>query len=186
MLPPWHLWGTENQFSVSNTTGTQQTLQLARVKYKRPETWSFLCWAKIDAIEGADATDTKISVVFDFFVGLGRTTLNFKGAPTGVPGPFNVQPGLVNFQFPIGAIQGSNCWTTSSQAQGQIATDFATALTPLIDHFPADEIQVSATVAAVIVSAYTVKLSAGCMLAPRTHVRPDWFAHKFPDELGGS
>jgi hypothetical protein len=98
---------------------------------------------------------------------------------------------LVNFVFPIGAIVGSEVYSTSSQGQGQVTTDFATAMTPLIDKFPAQDIQVSVDVAALIVSAYTVKMTIGVILAPRVHVRPDWLnrdaeAKFLGAETGGS
>jgi hypothetical protein len=182
------MWGSTSHFAISNASGAQQTGQLCRVQYKRPETWAFMCWARIDQIDGAAATDVKLNVIFNFYVGVGRSTLDLLGAPTGGnTGPFGVPSGLVNFQFPIGALPGATCWTTSAEAQGQVEADFSTPIKSLIDKFPAMGIQVSATVAAVIVSSYTVKLTAGVQLAPVNHIRPDWFKGIFDgEELAGS
>jgi len=185
-VSPWHLWGGEQNFSVSNTTGSQQTLQIAKVGYKRPDTWSLLAWCKIASIVGAAATDVKINVIFRVFMGVGRTMIDFSGGPSGATGPFGVPPGLLNFQFPIGAVAGAACWADAGQSQGQVAADFNTAIVQPISFFPAEDIQISATVAAIIVSAYTVQISAGAILAPRSHIRPDWFhSHFNGGELGG-
>ncbi len=185
---PWHMWGDEKSFTLDNVHTLTQTSQIARVSYKRPETWSFLAWARITGVQQlpgqavVTATDVALFVAFTFSLGLGRTVVQLEGAPDGVLGPFNMKPGMVNFKFPIGAVAGAFCMTNSSQAQGQVATDFSTGIAPLLEHFPADDIQVQATVAGLIVHPYQVQLTAGCILAPRNHIRPEWFLQEFPGE----
>jgi hypothetical protein len=187
--PPWHLWGQNAPVAVNLTRKIETSQQLVRVNYKRPESWRFLAYAQIINIHGPYAqagslgdppvTDIALFVAFEFAlgVGLGKTTL--RGAPTGIPAVFDLKPGLINFKIPIGSAIGAMAFSTSANAQNQVAGDMATAITPLMDQFPASEIQVSATVAALMVHDYTIDLNVGCLVAPISHTRPEWHMGQF-------
>lgn len=172
--PPWHLWGQQEHVVVAVTGDDSSATfakspQLARVTYRRPETWHWLFGVQVIKSEDASLELTELDVEFDLFVGLGRTLVE-----------------LIAFErFHIewdGLAPNTQLYSTQVIAPSRrITIDPPLVPDPanLIDQIVAENINCSARLrlkqnppieppqrATVIVSA---------MFAPKNHVRPDWF-----------
>jgi hypothetical protein len=148
------------------STDVQITPQFVRVSYKRPETWTFFLWVQL---QGATA-DVPVAVNFDFnvIIGVGRASSIIE--------PFK------RVVFPIADTTAANInavhpfrFATRVQAPLLDATD---AVPNLIEWFPAEDIQISgrATSTGSIGAGNILRFQMGAFVAPRAHVRPDWFA----------
>jgi len=181
---PWHLWGTTATV-VSNQRGAISQ-QLARVNYARPESWSFFFGARILTLDNTTALNpVSIAVQWDVMLGVGRSsfsTPNLLG-PSALATPRTYQPfaffawRAIPENTLVGDILNNPRYTTQTRTQpldDADATSFQT-----IDSFCAQDIQVSAVVtqSSNIVVQCTLELTA--YLAPRVHVRPEWFEEKF-------
>lgn len=198
-VPPWHMWGNSQIIGPIDATASDEATvftpgQLVKVSYKRPETWQWVFHAKIvntsAAAPGVGAT-ARITVHFDLILGVGRSQsiLNdfdvFSWVWAGlIPPPIDhvmwamsARTPPLNYRF-TGAVWEPDPTTIRDIAQFE-AEDVQ--LSTRVDFFQSGfEERPNATVE---VSAY---------LAPRSHVRPDWFhptgpiEQQFPgDEIGG-
>jgi hypothetical protein len=189
---PWKMWGG-SQLIRTVTLGLgdapiEATQQLAKVSYKRPDSWNFLFAAKImggSAVPGGGNGDLRVR--FDLIVGLGRTFTILSAEAIG----------FENYQFlwtgPRAAPPQHLIYTT--QVFGNNRTmDPAPALQRdnVIDHLVAQDIQANVVVTNVSDYAGSVDVEVSAYFAPRTHVRPDWLhptgplEQQFPgDEIGG-
>lgn len=184
---PWHMWGSSAMTQVSNPPGgplfvQDNTLQLVKVNYKRPETWSFFVAGQIVAGTISDVA-REIFVEFTLLIGVGRTIFD----TTPFTGVGSTQP-WVRFRWAIPAggrpaSQGKK-WTT--QAPTPNLDDGLPAAPQTMQWFPSEDIncqgrmgQLQAGVSAVQ-NDVTVEVFA--WFAPRTHIRPDWFGD-VPDQL---
>lgn len=175
--PPWHLWGTEAEINiadVSDGTVFQQSQQLAKVSYKRPETWSFLFLAKLLKAPTPSAGNLLVIVEYDLIVGVGRSVGNIASSNNGL----NV--GFCRFVWSFGAapvFPAQIKWTTTVRTP-VLDEGAVTPQTEAITHFPAQDIQcnVKATVAAAAapVGDTDTRLVVQAYFAPFTHVRPEW------------
>jgi len=190
-LAPWHMWGTSAVVTVPNIglAIAPSTQQLARINYKRPETWSFLFAAELLQAPTV-LVNLVVLVEFELIVGIGRSVLKISSnddvsAPTG-----NVNQGFVRFAWviPGGGVPAPAAqlkWTTVATTPPLDET-LATPVQQTLDSFPAQDIQVSARVRAVSASEALADpvtiLNIHAYFAPRSHVRPDWFRDG-PDAL---
>ena len=201
-LAPWHMWGSTVRVSLplvapasARTVGRADNVQVARVTYKRPETWSFLFGARI--VDGAATDVNRIVITYmNLVLGVGRSVFSTKSTPPGSPGtgiPF------VQFRWNIGigenpVNKANNArWTTSVTSP---PLDDTAADTHIIQWFPSENIQceaygqVGVDGASALDNSVAVEVSA--YFAPRTHVRPDWLSDspKIPQygghETGGT
>lgn len=196
-MPPWHTWGgSEVVRTVTLGLGdapVQQTVQLARVAYKRPETWNFLFVAKI--LEGTRMVNPGDSflmkVRFDVTTGHGRSAAQLYNRADGASGSgFFVfqQPGFENYEFGPG-------WPSpgpvvkhviySTQVYGPNRTTDPAAENRrdnLITEIVGQDIQVNALVTNQSNYAGTFDVELSVFLAPKAHVRPDWFQIDGPPE----
>jgi hypothetical protein len=182
-IPPWHMWGSEGTARLISTgapSDAAQTVQLARVHYKRPETWEFLIWINILEAPNAVAGPWDFHVDFEFTVGVGRTVVTLPLEPFVISSAnlaLFAATGLPLFRFatavqlkPINEGGGTN-----PNVDPQI-----------FDHFPAQDIQANARMHFTGGPAVdSVLCSTGAFFSPRTHIRPDWFAQKFMGGEGG-
>lgn len=146
------MWGLEAPVDLSTDPLTPRNVQLARVDYHRPESWRFLLWAQSPNFPGTD-----LVVRFSIFAGIGRT--NF------------VQDIWQEFKFS----NGGRKWTNTVRAPAPDDTA-ATDKPYLADTVVGQNVNISATVFTNGVATPLIVL-VGAMLAPATHVRPDWFAN---------
>src|SRR5688572_19009058 len=113
-LPPWHMWGTSAQVrvpDVSAGTNFQVTQQLARVNYKRPETWSFLLEAELLKVPAPVAGNMLVIVEFELIAGVGRSNIKIGATDNGQ----NTGFARFGWTFAAAAILPAQVkWTTST------------------------------------------------------------------------
>ncbi|HEX7235471.1 MAG TPA: hypothetical protein VF405_00840 [Gammaproteobacteria bacterium] len=186
-IVPWHMWGTSKIITVplpsSSATQFVQSGQLARVNYKRPETWHFLFVAELLAApDGVAGNNVDVIVDFDIFVGIGRAVAALKGRAG--------EPGFARLTFhyagPASAQVGITKWTTQATSE---VSNTPTILNPNpivlpVVEFPAQDIQCSARVTTQSASAdpLPTKVEVHAYFAPKNHIRPDWFDREYMGE----
>jgi len=168
--PPWHLWGnvqTVNLQVVGSANPVQNTSsQLARIKYKRPDSWRFFMKATLLNVTGAVLSGVNITVAYQVSFGTGRavTTLDqfvfFEFDPV-------VGPPI----FPLPQTK----WASSAIEPARVGA--TSAVERRMDVIPADSIQCNAicSLQAGDATAYTATLEVTAFFAPLQHVRPEWF-----------
>jgi hypothetical protein len=205
--PPWHVWGG-SQVVRTVTLGTgdapvQQTVQLCKISYKRPETWNFLFVAKILSGTRMDsvAESFLMHVRFDVMTGLGRSAAQLFNRADGASGSgFFVfqQPGFENYEFgpgwpAPGPVVRHTIFSTSVYGPNR-TTDPATEnrRDNLITELVGQDIQVNALVTNLSNYAGTFEVEVSAFFAPKVHVRPEWLHPTAPleqqypgDEIGG-
>lgn len=195
-IEPWHMWGTTQTVSqgpiapVPGITGASHTL--ARVIYKRPETWHWVFSARLIAAQTVGVGDSvSIQIFFDLIVGVGRSNIRIPAFQT-----LSISYDGPPLEAPIGEHVYStkgDAFTTFDRTGGVI-----TRTPEVITEITAQDITCSARIEArmgggvPITSPVVMELSAH--FSPKNHIRPDWFQApqvppeaKFPgSELGGS
>lgn len=188
-IPPWHLWGGTQQIDAINAGAAFPSQpsagQLAKISYKRPDTWHWVFAAKVLAAASLPLVGNvaSIGVFFDLTIGVGRAQVQF--------------PSFEAFSWtwhgvsdaPIGSILYSTevfgpnrVFDTSGPAPADVKTNS-------IKQFQAQDINIACRVlynGTVGVGAIaSVEVSA--FFAPKTHIRPDWdLEHFMGGETGGS
>lgn len=178
--PPWHMWGQSNQLTVVSpgaTPAPSTSAQLARVAYKRPDTFKFLLAATIVGSKGGlppapiDVGNLTVQFIVTVGIGLAHVTLDPFGRP------------LV-FQ-----------WTT---LQLPVQKWIASAECPIID----DNDPTPTRTESDTIVAQNIQVAARCFLqtpttndqvivdlqaffAPATHIRPDWYGLHQGEEFEG-
>lgn len=187
--PPWHMWGnTQLQEATQNggslVASPPNVQQLVRVSYRRPETWHWFFQSRLITMPtpGIPAAFANVDVHFDLTIGIGRAMsiipdfevhswhIENPQVPPTTPG----QPG--NILRTTQAV-GNRLYNLGSG--GVLVTDVSP-----ISQFVAQDIQIQARL---ILTTSGSGFSASCevsgLLAPKTHVRPDWYQDKrFPIE----
>jgi len=183
-LAPWHMWGTSQRMQLNNSVNVSK--QLAKVNYKRPETWSFFFGARLLSAEAVGVPSIEVIVVFDIIIGVGRTSF------TTVP-PNNevgVGSGFAPFRFGVAIPFVGNAfsyrkWRTNGR--GPATDDLTAASIPTIEYFPAQDIQCLAR--GRVTPTGTAEVEVTAYFAPRTHIRPDWIQEDnqfLGNETGGT
>lgn len=177
-ITPWHMWGQSKPLVVTSggvVTTPSTSGQIARVNYKRPDSWKFLLAAELLTGIGPGGSpispgNLKVSFAVTLGVGLSQITLD----PFGTP--------LV-FQW-VGFSAGLKWFTT---ARGPVLDD--QAVTPeqeLTNTVVAESIQVSTTaILQTPTNGDQVTVNVHAYFAPVTHIRPDWYANQFSTERAG-
>jgi len=173
--PPWHMWGSTQILEASSTPafGGITSRQLAKIQYKRPETWSFFFGARILAATVPAGVTLGIHVAFDLIIGVGRTMFDTTAGGLAIGSTI---PAFAKFRFtttvPLVPVLNQPKWRTTGESA---VFDDSTPLVlpPPIEWFPAQDIQCSARVQ--LQSVGTAKVEVTSWFAPRSHVRPDWF-----------
>lgn len=166
-VPPWHMWGTQSDGAISLTgvAVQQQGSQLARVNYKRPDTWSFCFVLNLLTITNVVGGAVQVFANFDLTLGVGRasTTLrNFAVLKIGRTIPF-LTPSLMPAQV----------FTTVGGNFEDIDGTLARVPNGSVD-FPSSEIQCEARILATGSATMDLTYSVAAYFAPRTHFRPEW------------
>lgn len=188
------MWGSSLQIPVATGgfTAGEVTQQLSRISYARPETWSFLFAARLIAAARNNPVQMTITVDFVLNLGIGRSSLDVDDrAPTVT----TARPAFCRLAWSIGGAAvipiGGLKWTSTVPSPPLDESRSLGAVEYPVTHFPAQDIQCSARVTfrlgAPAVATATVQVHS--YFAPRTHVRPDWFADKNMfrgNEIGGT
>lgn len=192
-VAPWHMWGSSNVVTVpdvSDGTRFQQSAQFAAVKYKRPDTWSFLFGAELLQCPTPVVPNLLVIVQFQLTAALGRSELTIPATTNG----FNT--GFCRFVWKFAAtpiLPAQTKWTTVVRTPVLDEGPANPEPGELCDSFPAETIQCNAQVVTVTSGGVVepdprTKVNLHAYFAPRTHVRPDWFNEQDPfggDETGG-
>jgi hypothetical protein len=163
--PPWLMWGSQQTVNMPRPSGAgtwqQDSPQLARVSYGRPDTWTFLFGYRITASDLVGGPWV-LQVDFNVLIGVGRALTQLTP--------------LARFQFQNGSAASPIQWATRVPTPQMIFSDATTI--EQCDQFPAQDIQCQARVIASGVTAGTgVTVDVFSYFAPRTHIRPEWFTH---------
>jgi len=188
---PWQMWGSAVRLPIE-TTGLsigRATEQIARVNYRRPDTWRFLLAARL--LEAVNANPVVATLTIDYVVvpGVGRALVEIddRNALTPANHPafcrfvysFVGGPGAV---LPIGQLK----WTTATRSPLLDDTDPASSIE--LHHFVAQDIQCTARLmldSRPSPSSAVVELHA--FFAPAVHIRPDWASEDYRGgETGGT
>jgi hypothetical protein len=162
----WHLWGSKSVVTVESTFTTPVVVsnQLVNVKYKRPETWRFLFYAKLLASDPVAAGSGTIHNRFNLRVGVGRVNLALGTVIDLTFDPTDI--GKIIF---------------CSEIPDTLATPGK------FGQFPAETIQLNCdSNYQSAVGTFNATIEVAAFMAPITHVRPDWFKGDFSSgELEG-
>jgi hypothetical protein len=178
---PWKMWGSSEIVTVQAAGATEQRQgqQLASVQYKRPETWSFLLYAKL--LSGSQvALDQDFEVFFSLTIGTGRSvqTLGLPNIPA-----FTTDSVFARFRWRVPPFTTPGTRPFSAKWTQRTVTppldDIVGAGSALeLDRFVAQTIQCEATVVVPSAALGTYRFQVASFFAPMSHVRPDWFMDK--------
>jgi len=185
-LAPWQMWG--QTVSVSPvfrpasmlSEQVQISTQIAKVNYKRPETWSFFFGGKIIGGTVSPIDPVVVRVQFHLILGVGRSSFRTAQGPYAI---HDVGFALFSWIVPAGSQPGSST-TNNTKYTTQVQTPELEdgALVPvrhLISQFPAEDIQIYADVGIIAGDVGTrIDLELTGYLAPANHVRPEWFDYE--------
>jgi len=162
-MQPWMMWGSDQIFDLV-APGAERTLQVGRIDYARPESWTFLLGLKVTQGSAPAPVAGTVDCSFDLLVGSGRSTLNLRNFVT-----FQVNiPNLTN------AAVGPLLWATTAQTPQRTFPPAGNEFT--IDTFPAQSINASARILFTCIDPLArISCTASGYFSPRTHVRPEWF-----------
>lgn len=178
--PPWHMWGGSIvATSTIPLTGVAQNqgVQIAKVAYKRPESWNFLFYAELLATPAVQDTSV-ILVDFDIMIGIGRTVVTLGRSDTPAPeaGTSENTRGYARLRWDTAnpRFDSQRKWTTVGTMP--IPDDQEpTVGSRISEYFVAQDIQCKARVYVSGTVGFTYRVAVSAMFAPRTHIRPDWF-----------
>lgn len=184
-LAPWHMWGGTQRVDITPAAGvtTNASLQLAKVSYKRPETWSF--FFGVSLLGQGDSSDTlAIRVYIDIILGVGRSSFQAANQDLASFPQFARFGWNLVAPYNLGAIPKK--WTTVGsrvQLDDLDATD-----TTRPEWLVAQDIQATARLGVTAETTEpTITAEVSAFFAPRSHVRPDWFREEFRGhETGGT
>lgn len=197
-MPPWHMWGTTVRIaSIAGSQNSFVSQQVARVNYRRPETWSFFIGAKIVGGQSA-ATGGIVRIRVNFLFGVGRSVVDSKQNPDSILSVGATRDAFALFTWDLSTlgtasparIHYANKYTTSVATPPMI--DLEEDSRKIIEWIPAQDIQVEAELNhAKVDPEDTVIVEVATYFAPRTHHRPEWhsptLSERFPGaEKGGT
>lgn len=179
-LAPWHMWGSSQRMRAVGGPPNRGvgSGQLAKINYKRPETWSFWLGAKLVGGDvNTTGADSIIRVLIDIQIGVGRSVwmTQQQQIATSI-----ATAGFCRFEWtvPNGGIPGNSLtnvkYTSAVRSPPTLDSDPTT--TDLIRTFCAQDIQCVASLIMVTGSPVAaVEAEVHAYFAPHTHIRPDWF-----------
>lgn len=174
-LPPWHLWGNTKVVEIRNDSGLPAasplvgSQQLIRISYGRPELWRWLFHARIIETDiTGNGQGAILSVLWQLTTGVGRSQVKLDNFEH-----FDWQSTPLSNSIP-----GQDKYSTQSRSP---APQLDGTVHTIIDHIPAQDIQLSVLVGVVNVSGGTfVKVECSAFFTPNVHIRPEWFIGQFP------
>lgn len=181
-MPPWHMWGTSQILTLDG--GDIQSRQLAKITYKRPETWSMFFGVKVLAA-ATNVASLTLEVTFEVINGVGRSMFDTSG---GYPLATAGDRAFVYFRFdlPMPYVPSPFGIKYTNVAHGPPLDDSAPTVRPTLEWLVSQDIQCQAGARATPSANSTARIEVTSFFAPRTHVRPDWFLENPPDQFRGS
>lgn len=192
-IAPWHLWGSSVlhrstlQAVTPSPFDTQgEVRQLARINYRRPDTWSFMFGVVIvDRPNNVAAVTVTIRVDFELTIGIGRSSITLKNGAGNGQGFARL---VTSYTTPVTQLVPQAVWTTIAQTPNV----FAGPSQALLQSFPAEDIQCNARIfgtsgAPLLGQPFQVEVHS--YFAPRSHIRPEWYAEDSQfrgNETGGT
>jgi hypothetical protein len=171
-MAPWHMWGGASPLNLVGPMATGLARQqVATVRYGRPENWQFFFRASI-ANGSIWTLGGNLSVSFTLTAGVGRAVV--------------VIPLFVNFIFtlPAGTLITGPLSKWTAAAQPPVLQDTAPAvLPPFVTAIAGETLNIDAVASTGPIAlgvGDNIAIQAECLLAPSTHLRPEWYLHKFP------
>ena len=172
-MEPWRMWGNTMMVELVQTViGANPPVfsgQLVNVRYARPESWNFFFHAKLISTITDDATG--VDVKFNVTQGIGRSHVTILGFEH-----FTFAWGTL-LEFPV--VSAFPAYSTSVKAPNRNIR-----YTPITDNLPDEINAIVAQDIQINVAAFTsgtdllgnvVKLEVSAFIAPKTHIRPEWF-----------
>lgn len=188
-VPPWHMWGSTERIVIGSAAftplTTKRSQQLAKINYKRPDTWTFLLYMRILECDPqpTGAFQAEVTCGFQVTFGVGRSVATFPDFA------FFRRRWLNAGQNPINNPLANPVYTTSVQAPGFIydpATPVNETPPTTVTDIPAQDINVSADIFNFSEYANNITLEVGAFFAPKSHVRPDWFQDREEEQFTGA
>jgi hypothetical protein len=169
-IAPWFLWGgtktltMTNPFPVSADGVIGPTEQIAQVQGDFPTVWRFLFVAKLQPLP-VPQPGIVVTVQFNLRVGISRDHVEI--------------PRFAKLE--LDPIDNVKALTIAPQPL-LFSID---TVAPLIDQFPAESIYLFATLdSGPLQGNQVVSVDVSALFAPVSHVRPEWYAGKFPGLAG--
>jgi len=183
---PWHQWGSTQDVVMIGAGGVQapppvRAQQLVRVEYKYPVTWAFFLSVQVTHSNMAVPLINAVFVDFDVNIGVGRSNVHLDPFARAQFSGVQVQQAGLAFRF-------------ADSVQAEPLDPFTgfdpTALQPapnIVRQLTAQSIQIGATLRSTGAQTLNDQIMASitAYVAPLNHVRPEWFAGEFGNELGG-
>ena len=197
-LAPWHMWGTSVAVDTTDVpilSGAERaaaTQQLARISYKRPDSFRFLFLAELLVVPSVPTDGSTIQVDYDLIVGVGRSqaTLGFTGSPGAVESTdastTEFFRGFCRFRWQAagGSYGPPKKWTT--KVTSPVLDDTNTLLVlndaRVSDVIIAEDLQCRARLAAAGTTSDPVRVMVSAYFAPNVHLRPEWFTDREGNE----
>jgi hypothetical protein len=166
-LAPWKMWGSTQLLTIDRTNFSTRE-QAVKLNYRRPDSFQFFFHCQI--IQGPNVVPIGgiLSVTFDVILGVGRSAVNTAQSDTTLD-----SFAIFNWTLTGGAGTPMNPkWTTATQTQQMRDNDATSRM--VCDSFVGEDINGSVRAETSIVTEVW-KVAATAYVAPRTHIRPDWF-----------
>jgi hypothetical protein len=163
-LPPWHTWGKTEKVIVpfNGIAARSATQQLAKINYKRPESWHFFLGAKlIEAPTPLDGNHATLDAAFVVTIGVGRDAIVIDAFERFTFDWIGPNPPPLNILL----------WSTSVHAP---LRNNGGPTSNIVDQLPAQDINVSA-VCTNYFGPGPGTLEVTSFFAPKNHIRPEWF-----------
>jgi hypothetical protein len=152
--------------------------------------WRFFLFGRLLNGTVPAGTATVIHVEWDVVTGVGRSSFATEN-PIDPVAPAPVFSGLGHFVWsvPVGTVPGQQAENRkyATSVPGPVLNDVTAGRGEAIDHLVAQDLQCAARIRLTGSDANAfAQLEVGAFFTPNVHIRPDWFANKFPVELGGT
>jgi hypothetical protein len=160
-LPPWHLWGGTIAVHLVASAAPFELIQpqVCRIAYGRPDTWTFLFWTKVmNSPNAGGGAAGVVQVRWNLTIGIGRSSIT-------------INDFVLFLLSPLLPTVGTQLYTTTAtDSENRILSDF-----------PAQDVQLNANciITGGAAPGSIVDLEIGAFLAPKNHVRPEWFRREF-------
>lgn len=163
-MQPWHMWGNVQTIQVTSVGPSSpvipvQSVQLVQVMYGRPETWAFLCSARLVSVTPAAPVGGIVQLNYLVQLGLGRAT--------------QILPNFVQFSWDPSNEVTIQRWTAQALGPPRFNGDTAANV---MTQFTAQNIQAKGDVTYVqLPGPFVAQVEVAMHVAPINHVRPEWF-----------
>lgn len=184
--PPWLLWGNTQEITAFATGGASAPIpvsgQLAKISYKRPETWHWVFEARLldGPVLPALGSHASVQILFDLTVGVGRSSVTLVA----------FEQFVIRWHGPANPPIGTQVFSTSVFGPNRIIDPLITpneVRDNFIDQITAEDIQLACRVIHQSTIAGTeAKVEVDAHFAPKNHIRPEWLGTAAGTRSSGS